>query len=99
MKYLLIDIEDNRSANIGAHFPQFIDFIRTALTEGGVIFVHCRAGTSRSVSLVMAYLMSEKGMTVREALLHIMGQRAHDPDSPYTHPNQGCKQCCKFLGC
>jgi hypothetical protein len=46
-------------------------------------------GTSRSVSLLIYYMMRERHYTLRNALLDIMHQRSSNPDAPYTHPNRG----------
>ena len=39
--------------------------------------------------MVLFYLMSKQGFSLRAALSHVMGQRASNPSAPYTHPNQG----------
>jgi protein-tyrosine phosphatase len=45
--------------------------------------VHCLAGVSRSVSLVLAYLIKHRGMTYRDAYDLIKGRRR------IIHPNDG----------
>lgn len=45
--------------------------------------VHCLAGVSRSVSLVLAYLIKHRGMSYREAYELIKGRRK------IIHPNDG----------
>jgi protein-tyrosine phosphatase len=42
--------------------------------------VHCRAGVSRSATLVVAYLMIWKGMTSREALAYTLERRNIRPN-------------------
>ncbi|EPS94959.1 phosphatases II [Fomitopsis schrenkii] len=49
----------------------------------GKIFVHCSAGISRSPSLVVAYLMKSRGMSLKEALGHVARAR------PQVSPNPG----------
>lgn len=44
------------------------DFIDTALSSGGAVFVHCNAGISRSGALVVAYLILRRGMNLAGAL-------------------------------
>ncbi|KOS20253.1 Tyrosine-protein phosphatase YVH1 [Escovopsis weberi] len=65
-KHLLIDVDDVEDEDLLIHMPQAVAFIEEALTgqprEGaatkqGAIFVHCAAGKSRSVSMVVAYLL------------------------------------------
>ena len=39
---------------------QGVEFIKENLTNGGVVYVHCKAGRSRSATLVGCYLMEVK---------------------------------------
>ena len=48
------------------YFPQAVNFLRNALATTNVM-VHCLAGVSRSVCLVLAYFIKEKGMSYEEA--------------------------------
>lgn len=52
-KYKTIEIEDNINENIIFHFVTCIEFI----DKSEKCFVHCRAGTSRSAAVVIAYIM------------------------------------------
>lgn len=58
IKYLLIHAHDSPQQNIYKFFEESIEFIHKARTSGGAVFVHCRVGMSRSVTLVIAYIMS-----------------------------------------
>lgn len=87
--YELVDIADDRDALLTPHLARTTAFISDALARGSTVFVHCKVGTSRSVSIVMHFLMERCSMTLREALLHIMTKRAVNPKAPYTHPNRG----------
>ena len=49
----------------------------------GKIFVHCSAGISRSPSLVVAYLMKSRGMSLKTALGQVVRAR------PQVSPNPG----------
>lgn len=42
--------------------------------------VHCVMGRSRSATLVLAYLMVEKGLTVVEAIVHVRQRRCILPN-------------------
>merc|ERR1719182_1098095 len=51
------DLKDNSHADLPSVMPAFIEFIEAGLSAGGVL-VHCRAGRSRSVAVVVGYLMA-----------------------------------------
>ncbi|XP_073053422.1 dual specificity protein phosphatase 1 isoform X2 [Primulina eburnea] len=64
------------------------DFIYKTIPEearitGGGVLVHCFAGRSRSVTVVVAYLMFKNGMPLLEALEHVKILR------PVASPNLG----------
>lgn len=60
---------DNVGADVSVYFDNCIAFIRDAQHHGSVL-VHCAQGVSRSASVVIAYLIRERGMTFSEALSH-----------------------------
>ena len=64
--YLQIPGEDREDFDLMRYFPQAVNFIRNALSTTNVM-VHCLAGVSRSVCLVLAYFIKEKGMSYEEA--------------------------------
>lgn len=64
--YLQIPGEDRDGFDLTKFFSQAIKFIRDAL-ENTNIMVHCLAGVSRSVCLVLAYLMQCRDMTYKQA--------------------------------
>ena len=67
-KYKVLQVMDVPWENLGRHFMDAANFIKNALKEGGIVFVHCWAGISRSTSCICAYLMLEYGMTFQKAL-------------------------------
>ena len=50
---------------------QVTTWIDSALSAGGAVLVHCHEGKSRSVALLLAYLMIDKGHTLKSAMEHI----------------------------
>lgn len=50
-------------------------FIHESIQSGGVVFVHCFEGKSRSVSCIIAYLMEHKLMSLEEALQFVQSRR------------------------
>jgi len=55
--YKQIPIIDHWSQNLSQFFPEAIQFIDEARSQGNGVLVHCLAGISRSVTLTVAYLM------------------------------------------
>jgi hypothetical protein len=87
--YLEVPIADASSADPCAYFEPVASFVASALAAGGTVLIHCQMGTSRSACLLLYFLMSRRGFTLRRALLHVMRVRSSNPGAPYTHPNRG----------
>lgn len=83
MTVLLYDYEHERIADV---FERTTEFIRSALEEGGSVYVHCLMGMSRSPTLVAAYLIAEKGLSDGEALEFLQRIR------PIVDPNAGFRR-------
>lgn len=84
-KYLKIDISDAPYVNIGDYFEETYEFIENGLKNGKVL-VHCFAGMSRSVSIVIAYLMRKYNQSFEKTLALVKSRR------PIANPNSGFKQ-------
>ncbi|XP_062580889.1 dual specificity protein phosphatase 3-like [Saccostrea cucullata] len=90
IKFLGIKATDTPRFPINQHFQSTADFIDEALKEKGTVYVHCQSGMSRSGSIVLAYLMIKKGMTVMDAVKHVRDKRE-------IFPNDGfLKQLCEL---
>ncbi len=87
--YHEVPLADASSADPGPHLEPAAAFAASALAAGGTVLIHCQMGTSRSVCLLLYFLMSRRGFTLRRALLHVMRVRSSNPGAPYTHPNRG----------
>jgi protein-tyrosine phosphatase len=59
MKYKVVSVMDVPWENLSKHFGSCHKFIKSAIDNGGNVFVHCYAGVSRSATIVIAYLMQE----------------------------------------
>lgn len=55
---------------------QSFDFINQALNSGSKVLVHCRGGRSRSVTIVLAYLMYYKNMALMDAYELVQQKRS-----------------------
>lgn len=72
--HLYIPAEDHDRFDISVYFDQAADWIRERLEESNIL-VHCLAGVSRSVSLVLAYLMKHKNMGFDDAFYMVKSKR------------------------
>ena len=60
-----------------AQFAEAIAFINRHTRAGGIVYVHCKAGYSRSAAIVAAYLLhSEQVADVNSALQYLKKRRA-----------------------
>lgn len=84
--YKKIGVLDNPSVNLAQHFDACFDFIDEAKRGGGAVLVHCFAGRSRSATIVVAYLMKKRGISLEEALNLVKSKR------PQICPNHGFLQ-------
>lgn len=75
-KYKTIDVQDRHDINIAQYFDDCFGFIDEAKEMGGNVLVHCFVGRSRSVTIVVAYLMKKRGMSCSEALQHVKSKRS-----------------------
>jgi len=57
------------------HVLAAIDYIAEQVAKGSKVLVHCRAGRSRSVCIVAAYLMRHQGLSQRLAISMIAKKR------------------------
>ncbi|KAF8053479.1 hypothetical protein N665_1411s0012 [Sinapis alba] len=60
-------ITDDEDSKIEGIFQEALDFINHGEETGGKILVHCFEGRSRSATVVLAYLMLRKNLTLLEA--------------------------------
>ncbi|KAK3440882.1 hypothetical protein EUGRSUZ_B01140 [Eucalyptus grandis] len=66
-----------------AYPDDFVYKVIKAKRLGGGVLVHCFVGKSRSVTIVVAYLMKKHGMSLSQALEHVKSRR------PQASPNSG----------
>lgn len=80
-EYLNLPVEDRVYADISQHFGKALQFIEHARGEGCSVLVHCRAGISRSATVIMAYLIQYYQYSLEEAFDFIKLKH------PYISPN------------
>ena len=83
--YLHLLLADVGTQSLSDAFPRAIAHIADARARGGVVFVHCVAGISRSVTLTLAYLVATNGggLTLAAAARRVAAAR------PQALPNHG----------
>ncbi|KAF8786797.1 Serine/threonine/tyrosine-interacting protein like [Argiope bruennichi] len=74
-KYIVINISEPETSNLIPLFSQVKAFIDNCLKNGGKVLVHGNTGNSMSASLVIAYIMETKSMTLKDALLVVQKKR------------------------
>jgi protein-tyrosine phosphatase len=84
IRYCQVPIQDCETANIIMYFPATNLFLHHHLRERQhSVLVHCRAGISRSATIVLAYLMQFHDLSLDEAITTVRSRR------PIVQPNVG----------
>ncbi|XP_068658878.1 dual specificity protein phosphatase 1-like [Aristolochia californica] len=81
--YKKVEVLDSPDTNIEQYFSECFDYIDEAKRTGGGVLVHCFAGRSRSVTIILAYLMKKHHMSLAQALNFVKSKR------PEISPNHG----------
>lgn len=90
--YTIIHVNDDDWIDISGYFEECVAFIDIAVRRNEKILVHCSRGVSRSVTMVLAYLMIKQNMTYNDALALVRSKRI------MANPNEGFKnQLIKFI--
>lgn len=91
LEYYRVDVEDMSREPIELFWPEAAEFIHSFISQGERVFVHCRAGVSRSASTVIAYLVSYQGFSLYDAFTQARSRRA------VVTPNMGfMERLCEF---
>ncbi|CAM0956892.1 unnamed protein product [Alopecurus aequalis] len=81
--YKKIEVLDSPDTDLAKHFGECFTFIDEGICTGGNVLVHCFAGRSRSVTVVLAYLMNKHQMSLQSAMALARSKR------PQIAPNEG----------
>ncbi|KAK0197124.1 protein-tyrosine phosphatase-like protein [Armillaria mellea] len=71
-----IPILDTSSADIKSYLEAACNYIDQSLRSGKSVLVHCQQGVSRSASIVIAYLIRNRGMSYDSAFAYVKRERA-----------------------
>jgi hypothetical protein len=67
--YLGLGCDDHASYDIlGNHLSEFCEFMDKCVGEKKKVLVHCAAGINRSATLLIAYLVERRGMSLIDAI-------------------------------
>jgi dual specificity phosphatase 12 len=84
IKYLNLPLNDNKVEELISEVLRAAHFIHEAIDQGGIVFVHCAKGKSRSVSAIIMYLMVYHQLDYSESLNLIRASRPRaKPNSNY----------------
>lgn len=84
--YKTLPILDVPQTDIRTFLEECSQFIDQARDQSGVVLVHCNAGVSRSVSVVIGYLMTREKLSFADAFSQVKSAR------PSARPNEGFYQ-------
>jgi len=84
IEYMRIPVNDSKKTDITKHFSKSNCFIEKAvLADEGNLLIHCGAGASRSVSFLIAYMISTYSLEYEECVEYVKRIRAE------ANPNEG----------
>ena len=76
IRHLHYPVLDYPTTQLKPYFDEAASFIEECLKEGRGIFVHCHMGISRSTTMLIAYYMKCRGMTLQHAIQRIQSSRS-----------------------
>uniref|UniRef100_A0A1J3I921 Dual specificity protein phosphatase 1B n=1 Tax=Noccaea caerulescens TaxID=107243 RepID=A0A1J3I921_NOCCA len=74
--YKVIEVVDRSETDLTVYFDECFSFMEQAIQSGGGVLVHCFMGISRSVTIVVAYLMKKHGMGYSKAMQLVRSRRS-----------------------
>ena len=76
-KFIVLNIntEDSIICSLNEWAQKTSDFIEKNINENNPVYVHCAQGISRSTSCILHYLMTKKGMNLKESFNLVKSKR------------------------
>lgn len=84
-EYKKLDLLDNKECNVMSVMPEAIEFIKRIENNNGRVLIHCISGISRSVTVLIMYLMMEHKLRLKNVYDYIKQIR------PFIAPNESFK--------
>lgn len=75
IQQMCIPVDDVPNADLLKYFDPAIQWIANALNNGGRVMVHCVWGMSRSATVIIAYLITMKHLSLEEAFRLVKSKR------------------------
>eukprot|EP00439_Symbiodinium_sp_Y106_P004245 s171_g1.t1 len=89
--YKTVAVMDTKSSDIREFIAEALSFIDDVVAAGGKVLVHCMVGASRSVALVLAWLVARCQMPLKQAFQEVRSKRHQ------ARPNRSfCEQLMEF---
>lgn len=82
LETLHVPLYDRTNECTEPHFATTYAFIEKARTSGGCVLVHCQYGISRSVTIVLAYLMQQEHVLLSTAFEEVHAKRSISEPNP-----------------
>ncbi|KAL6067869.1 Dual specificity protein phosphatase 26 [Balamuthia mandrillaris] len=79
-------LDDRPEEDLYSHFEACYQWMEQVRQSGGKLIVNCYEGTSRSATIVIAYLMKKEQIRMEEAMRRVVDIR------PIVNPNRGFRQ-------
>ena len=89
IEHVYLPLYDNLEQNLFYIFPKIVTWINQTINLQQNIFIHCAAGKSRSVALLMAYLVFKYNINCYEAL-YLIKQKRPEINPNFSFLNQVC---------
>lgn len=84
MYHLRVTLDDDEDADIAQFFDLVANWVNEQVKAGRTVLIHCVAGHSRSVTLLLYYMLRYRGLkSVKKALEFVQERR------PSAQPNAG----------
>lgn len=80
IEQIMLKYADIPSTNILENIEKILDKIHQCVINEQTVFVHCYMGKSRSVTIILAYLITHQNFTLNEAYVHVKNVRNINPN-------------------